>query len=152
MLSIIKTAHGHFDMKTGDFHNVMGCMQLPSEDNLVPKVAYLPYALRNAGRSSSNVFTDKLEPQEILDSFEFGEPFYNQKPTDYFLRYFHMISVTENHIVVPLNSLKIDMIPILQGVMVDTQPLAAVSWPTKLPLCNNFGNKLFPKLCEFSRN
>jgi carotenoid cleavage dioxygenase-like enzyme len=45
---VTQTAHPHFDLKTGDLYNILGCMQFPrgSEDLLVPKVAYLPFTLR----------------------------------------------------------------------------------------------------------
>ena len=79
-------------------------------------------------RSSSDAFTNPTSIQDMLDLVEFGTPFYNHRATDFYLRYFHMTSITEDYLVVPLNSLVIDMAPMLQGVMVDTRPLSEVSY------------------------
>ena len=124
---VTQTAHPHFDMKTGDLHQVMGCMKLPSEDNLIPKVAYLPYVLRNASRDASNQFLNPLSMQEMVDSIEFGSPFYNKRQTDYVLRYFHMFVVTENFIIVPFTSLKFDLGLMVPGVILEAQPLTEVN-------------------------
>ena len=92
-----------------------------------PRVAYLPYVLRGAMRDPDNQFVNPLSPEEFLDSFEFGTPFYNEHVTDFYLRYFHMITVTEKYIIAPLNALKIDMAPMLEGVFKNTLPLSEVS-------------------------
>ena len=59
-----QTAHGHADIKTGDFYNVMGCVKLPGEGNLVPRVAYLPYKIANAYRTPANMFQNPVPPQD----------------------------------------------------------------------------------------
>lgn len=126
-LCITQTAHPHFDRKTGDLHNVMSCLKLPSKDNIIPRVAYIPYAARNAARKSSNQFLNPSSEKDIIDSIEFGEPFYNTVPTDLSVRYFHMLLVTENYIIVLFTSLKIDMVKMLGGVIVDTEPMTKVN-------------------------
>ena len=123
---ITQTAHPHFDMKTGDLHQVMACMELPSEDHLLPRVSYIPYVLRNAARDASNQFLNPMPLQEMIDSIEFGVPFYNTRQTEFVVRYFHMFVVTENYIIVPFTSVRFDLSLMLPGVIVDTQPLTEV--------------------------
>merc|ERR1712130_114710 len=121
---VTNTAHPHFDLKTGDFWNVMGCLDLPNEESLVPRTAYITYKIPGAGREAKDMFLNPWTVDELLDRIEFGEPFYNERKTDVFLRYFHMTSITENYIVIPLNSLLIDFAPLIKGIMVETRPLA----------------------------
>ena len=93
----------------------------------VPRSAYLPYKILNAGRTSKDQFLNPPTPEEFLDSIEFGTPFYNPHVTDLYVRYFHMTSITENYLVIPLNSLAIEFMPLMDGVFKNTEPLANVS-------------------------
>merc|ERR1711937_55437 len=126
MFCVTNTAHPHIDLKDGTMYNVMGCLELPGgPGNLkVPRSAYLPYKILNAGRSSKDQFLDPPTPQDFLDSIEFGTPFYNPHATDLYVRYFHMTSITENYLVIPLNSLAIEFLPLMEGVFKNTEPLA----------------------------
>jgi len=68
-----------------------------------------------------------MEPQEILDSIQFGTRFYNQRESDMRIHYFHMTALTENYIILPLTSLTIDIMPLFPGIMKDTKPLTEVN-------------------------
>ena len=125
-MCVVSTAHPHFDRKTGDLYNVMGCVELPNGEHLLPRATYIPYVLRNAAREPSNQFTNPEDAQDILDKIEFGAQFYNDNPSDFRLRYYHMTSITENYIVLPFNSIVIDLAPMIAGVLTEKRPLSEV--------------------------
>ena len=84
------------------------------------------HVLRNAAREPSNQFTNPEDAQDILDKIEFGAQFYNDNPSDFRLRYYHMTSITENYIVLPFNSIVIDLAPMIAGVLTEKRPLSEV--------------------------
>ena len=44
---VTNTAHPHFDLKTGDFWNVMGCLDMPSEERAPIYLAKNPFLRKN---------------------------------------------------------------------------------------------------------
>jgi len=121
-----QTAHGHFDDQ-GSFWNVMGCMRgSDSEDHPGPHVAYYPYKIPNAQRSGPNQFENPLPKQDFLDSIIFGDPFFNtDKYGDFSIHYHHMTSITQEYVVVPLNSLKIDLTNTVTNTLINALPLTS---------------------------
>ena len=92
----MQSSHGQFD-DDRNFFNVMVCQTEPSITSPVPTVTYVPYMIQHVGKLSD--FND------ILDHVTFGEGFYNHNRRELKYHYFHSIGLTENYIIVPMNSL-----------------------------------------------
>ena len=92
------SSHGQFDEKN-DFYNVVACQCLPgSKHNRYPFpiTCYVPYTIPSLS-SKPGV--------SLLESIQFGKPFFNSNTLDFSIHYFHSLSMTKNYIVLPLSSL-----------------------------------------------
>lgn len=100
------TAHGHVD-DDGDYWNMGSAMDY---SGAMPMVAYFTYKIPNAGRTPEDMWVDPIDPTKFLDMIEFSMSFaHNSNPMDFSARYFHMFSGTKDFLVVPLNSVAIEM-------------------------------------------
>ena len=92
----MQSSHGQFDDEK-NFFNVMVCQTEPSVTNPVPTVAYMPYTIKHVGKLENHL--------DVLDHVTYGAPFYNRNRRELKYHYFHSIGLTENYIVIPMNSL-----------------------------------------------
>ena len=105
----------------------MACLEQPDSDWPAPHVAYIPFKIPNARRTGPHQFDNPMPKQEFLDSIVFGDPFYNtQKYEDFAIHYHHMTSITQKYVVIPLNSLKIDMTKTVTNTLKEAKPLTSV--------------------------
>ena len=92
----MQSSHGQFDDEK-NFFNIMVCQTEPSMTAPVPTVAYIPYMIKHVGKLENHL--------DVLDHVTYGAPFYNKNRRELKYHYFHSIGLTENYIVIPLNSL-----------------------------------------------
>ena len=118
------TAHGMYDLDDGTYWNSGVGLDLSGP---FPRVGYYVVKSENAYHG----FNRRATPQEILNSLEFSEIAHNKNPLDISIGYYHMFGITDNFIVLPLSSVKMDS-KMLFSEMLNAQPLINVSfWSLK---------------------
>ena len=114
------TAHGMYDLDDGTYWNSGVGLDLSGP---FPRVGYYVVKSENAYHG----FNRRATPQEILNSLEFSAIAHNKNPLDISIGYYHMFGITDNFIVLPLSSVKMDS-KMLFSEMLNAQPLINVSF------------------------
>lgn len=102
---VLMTAHGNID-QNGDYWNMFSGLDISAGLDRPPKIVYGVYKIPGADRSRDS----PMDPQELLDSIEFSSFAHNSSPLDIQIRYFHMFSISENYLVLPLTSVAIELV------------------------------------------
>ena len=71
----------------------------------------------NAARPKDDPFSNPSTPAEILASFKFSEIFPNPNPADLSIHYYHMFGLTQNYIILPMNSVIMKAGDIIKAMM-----------------------------------